>query len=143
MKTFEDIYTEVIKGNGINTEKILAKAMFEAGQKFHISEWLNEITDFNDCLQLTQFVLIKLSKEAINMNAGEVALSTVINHNNCKYKIRLAIQYSKEGEKSLPEMAYEIVDRMLSNGAENCDIREELKKAVLAGYNLHREDFDE
>lgn len=54
----------------------------------------------------------------------------------------MAIQYSKIGEKSLEERAYELVDRMLSTGSADCDIREDLKNAVLAGYNLHQEDFD-
>lgn len=26
---------------------------------------------------------------------------------------------------------------------EYCDLREELKKAILAGYNLYHEDFDD
>ena len=55
----------------------------------------------------------------------------------------MTIQYSKVGEKTLEERAYEFVDCMLSTGTDNCDIREKLKKAVLAGYNLHREDFDD
>jgi hypothetical protein len=32
---------------------------------------------------------------------------------------------------------------MISSGSDNCDIREELKKAILAGYNLYHEDFDD
>lgn len=93
-------------------------------------------------LQLTQFMLLQWSKESIKINATEVALSQVIDHEGEQYNTRMAIQYSKVGEKTLEERAYEIADRMISSGSANCDIREELKKAILAGYNLHQEDFD-
>lgn len=93
--------------------------------------------------RLMQFVLMKLSEDAIQMNAAEVVLSQVMAFEGEKYNTRMAIQYSKVGEKTLEERAYEIADRMLSLVSENCDLREELKKAILAGYNLHHEDFDD
>ena len=86
---------------------------------------------------------MKLSEDAIQMNAAEVVLSQVMAFEGEKYNTRMAIQYSKVGEKTLEERAYEIADRMLSLVSENCDLREELKKAILAGYNLHHEDFDD
>ncbi len=55
----------------------------------------------------------------------------------------MAIQYSKVGKKTLEERAYEIADRMIFSRSDNCDIREELKTAILTGYNLHQEDFDD
>lgn len=96
----------------------------------------------NDLFRLSQFVLMKLSEEAIRMNAGEVVLSQIMNYEGEKYTTRMSIQYTKVGEKTLEERACEIADRMLLSGSGNCDLREELKKAVLAGYNLHHEDFD-
>ena len=96
-----------------------------------------------EMLKLMQFVLMKLSEEAIQMNAAEVVLSQVLNYKGEKYNTRMVIQYSKVGEKTLEERAYEIADRMLLSGSGNCDLREELKKAVLAGYNLYNEDFDD
>ncbi|MCB6272049.1 hypothetical protein [Bacteroides cellulosilyticus] len=96
-----------------------------------------------ELFRLMQFVLMKLSEEAIQMNAGEVALSQILNYEGEKYNTRMAIQYSKMGEKTLEERAYEIADRMLLSGSGNCDLREEMKKAILAGYNLYHEDFDD
>ena len=93
-------------------------------------------------LKLTQFMLLRWSEEAIRINAAEIALQQTINHEGKQYHTRMAIQYSKIGEKSLEERAYELVDRMLSTGSADCDIREDLKNVVLAGYNLHQEDFD-
>ena len=96
-----------------------------------------------ELFRLMQFVLMKLSEEAIQMNAGDVALSQILNYEGEKYNTRMAIQYSKMGEKTLEERAYEIADRMLLSGSGNCDLREEMKKAILAGYNLYHEDFDD
>lgn len=96
-----------------------------------------------ELFRLMQFVLMKLSEEAIQMNAGEVALSQILNYEGEKYNTRMAIQYSKVGEKTLEERAYEIADRMLLSGSGNCDLRDEMKKAILAGYNLYHEDFDD
>ena len=96
-----------------------------------------------ELFRLMQFVLMKLSEEANQMNAGEVALSQILNYEREKYNTRMAIQYSKVGEKTLEERAYEIADRMLLSGSGNCDLREEMKKAILAGYNLYHEDFDD
>lgn len=110
-----------------------------------VCKFLKNIADEGgeQLLKLTQFMLLQWSKEAIRINAAEVALEQKIDHDDEQYNTRMSIQYSKAGEKSLEERAYELVDRMLSVGSANCDIREELKKAVLAGYNLHHEDFDD
>ena len=142
MKTFEEVYNEAITENGTNCDKTFARVMFEAGQGVSIGEWLKTVTDWNDCLQLAQFLLIRMTKEGIDMNAAELVLSIVMDHNNLKYKSRLAIQYSEEGKVTLDEKAYELADKILSNSSDN-NIREELKRAVLAGYNLHHEDFDD
>lgn len=109
-----------------------------------ICKFLKSIADEGgeQLLKLTQFMLLRWSQEAIRMNAGEIALSQVIDHEGEQYNTRMAIQYSKIGEKTLEERAYELADRMISSGSDNCDIREELKKAILAGYNLNQEDFD-
>ena len=67
----------------------------------------------------------------------------MITHEGEQYNTRMAIQYSKVGKKTLEERAYEIADRMIFSRSDNCDIREELKTAILTGYNLHQEDFDD
>lgn len=110
-----------------------------------VCKFLKNIVDEGgeQLFKLTQFMLLQWSTEAIRINAAEVAMAQVIDYEGEQYNTRMAIQYSKVGEKSLEERSYELVDRMLSAGSANCDIREELKKAVLAGYNLYHEDFDD
>ncbi|WP_278932666.1 hypothetical protein [Parabacteroides johnsonii] len=110
-----------------------------------VCKFLKNIADEGgeQLLKLTQFMLLRWSEEGIRTNAGEIALAQVINHEGEQYSTRMVIQYSKVGEKTLEERAYEIADRMISSGSDNYDIREELKKAILAGYNLHQEDFND
>ena len=47
----------------------------------------------------------------------------------------MAIQYSREGETSLEEKAYELADKILQEDSSNHDSREQLKKAILAVVN--------
>ena len=143
MKDFEQLYQEITEEHGCNAGETFAKAMFEAGQELKIEEWLKEVSAKDKgFFQLMQFVLMRISEEAIRLNAGEVALSQKMRQDDCVYTTRMAVQFFKEGEATLDEKVYELVDRMLSNGTANCDLREEMKKAVLVGYNLHNEDFD-
>ncbi len=80
-----------------------AKSMFEAGQKSGINEYLKGITSWEDCFQLAQFLLIKMTSGHRHERA-EVAISVEMNHENSRYKSRMvAIQYSREGETSLEE----------------------------------------
>lgn len=50
--------------------------------------------------------------------------------------------FSTEEKKNLEERAEEIVERLLSSGLAN-DLKAALKEAVLTGYDLQKEDFDE
>ena len=128
MKTFKEIYKETVKNNGCNAGETFAKSMFEAGQKSGINEYLKGITSWEDCFQLAQFLLIKMTRAGIGMNAAEVAISVEMNHENSRYKSRMAIQYSREGETSLEEKAYELADKILQEDSSNHDSREQLKK---------------
>ena len=142
MKTFEDIYNEALEKNGTNAGESFALDMFKAGQDTSIGDWLTRVTDWDDCLQLAQFLLIKATREGIDMNAAELVLSVTMNHNDSRYHARMAIQYSEEGEKTLEEKAGELADKILA-GTGDLDTREKLKRAVLAGFNLHHEEFDD
>lgn len=98
-----------------------------------VCKFLKNIIDESgeQLFKLTQFMLLQWSEEAIRMNAAEIALKQTIDYEGDRYNTRMSIQYSKVGEKSLEEHAYEVVDRMLSAGSENCDPREYLKRRFL------------
>jgi hypothetical protein len=108
-----------------------------------IVEFLDSIKDWKDCFKLTQFVLMKLSEEAIRMNAGELVLSQGMNHDGERYMTRMSIQYSKDGDsKSLEERSYDLASKIAQQYPEDSALSI-LQKGVIAGYNLHLDDFEE
>lgn len=108
-----------------------------------ICEFLDSMNDWKSCFKLTQFVLMKLSEEAIRMNAGELALSQVMIYKGFNYRTRMSIQYQKEGfPNDLEERVSDMVDRLMGQYPDE-PLEDLLNKAVLAGYNLHIEDFDD
>lgn len=108
-----------------------------------IGEFLDSIKDWKDCFKLTQFVLMKLSEEAIRMNAGELVLSQGMNHDGERYMTRMSIQYSKDGDsKSLEERSYDLASKIAQQYPKDSALSI-LQKAVIAGYNLHLDDFEE
>ena len=108
-----------------------------------IVEFLDSIKDWKDCFKLTQFVLMKLSEEAIRMNAGELVLSQGMNHDGERYMRRMSIQYSKDGDsKSLEERSYDLASKIAQQYPEDSALSI-LQKGVIAGYNLHLDDFEE
>lgn len=108
-----------------------------------IVEFLDSIKDWKDCFKLTQFVLMKLSEEAIRMNAGELVLSQGMNHDGERYMTRMSIQYSKDGDsKSLEERSYDLASKIAQQYPKDSALSI-LQKGVIAGYNLHLDDFEE
>ena len=108
-----------------------------------IVEFIDSIKDWKDCFKLTQFVLMKLSEEAIRMNAGELVLSQGMNHDGERYMTRMSIQYSKDGDsKSLEERSYDLASKIAQQYPEDSALSI-LQKGVIAGYNLHLDDFEE
>lgn len=107
-----------------------------------IDEFLDSIKNWKDCLALTKFVLMKLSQEAISMNAGELALSQSLSHNGERYMTRMSIQYSKHDEKSLENRSLDLAEK-ISKQYPNESGLSLLQKAVISGYNLHLDDYDD
>lgn len=108
-----------------------------------IVEFLDSIKDWKDCFKLTQFVLMKLSEEAIRMNAGELVLTQGMNHDGERYMTRMSIQYSKDGDsKSLEERSYDLASKIAQQYPKDSALSI-LQKGVIAGYNLHLDDFEE
>ena len=52
------------------------------------------------------------------------------------------VTFSTEEKRSLEERAEEIAGRLLSSGPSD-DLKTLLKEAVLTGYDLQKDDFDE
>ena len=66
-------------------------------------------------------------------------------HNYRRQEIRHrfgTVTFCTEEKKSLEERAEEIAGRLLSSGLSD-DLKTLLKEAVLTGYDLQKDDFDE
>lgn len=82
-------------------------------------------------------------QESVRCNATRVNFSQDITIEGKKYTTRFGtVTFSTEEKKSLEERAEEIAGRLLSSGPSE-DLKTLLKEAVLTGYDLQKDDFDE
>ena len=85
---------------------------------------------------------MQLLWRAVKVNAADLSISTELTINEKKYFTRLSsITFSAE-KKTLEERAVEIAKNIL-NSTVIYDFEAVLSKAILAGYNLRKEDFEE
>ncbi|MCS2232525.1 MULTISPECIES: hypothetical protein [Phocaeicola] len=85
----------------------------------------------------------RLARESVRCNAARVNFSQDITIEGRKYTTRFGtVTFCTEEKKSLEERAEEIAGRLLSSGPSD-DLKTLLKEAVLTGYDLQKDDFDE
>ena len=85
----------------------------------------------------------RLARESVRCNAARVSFSQNITIEGKRYTTRFGtVTFSTEEKKSLAERAEEIAERLLSSGPAH-DLKAVLKEAVLTGYDLQKDDFDE
>ena len=113
MKTFEEIYRDVTERSGCNSGETFARAMFEEGMRQNLE----------CCMDKPAGSYITIEGKRYTTRFGTVTFST-------------------EEKKSLAERAEEIAERLLSSGPAH-DLKAVLKEAVLTGYDLQKDDFDE
>ena len=127
MKTFEEIYRDAAVRNGCNAGRTFARVMFEEGMSQNLERWLGK----------------RLARESVRCNAARVNFSQDITIEGRKYTTRFGtVTFCTEEKKSLEERAEEIAGRLLSSGLSD-DLKTLLKEAVLTGYDLQKDDFDE
>lgn len=143
MKKFEDIYAELVKEHGSDSGEEFAKAMFDAGRDVSFTQNLKDlVTNEEIMVSLLTFNAIAMAERAVKVNAADLSISTEITINENKYFTRLSsITFSAE-KKTLEERAVEIAKNIL-NSTVIYDFEAVLSKAILAGYNLRKEDFEE
>lgn len=143
MKKFEDIYAELVKEHGSDSGEEFAKAMFNAGSDVSFTQNLKDlVTNEEIMVSLLTFNAIAMAERAVKVNAADLSISTELTINEKKYFTRLSsITFSAE-KKTLEERAVEIAKNIL-NSIVIYDFEAVLSKAILAGYNLRKEDFEE
>ena len=84
-----------------------------------------------------------MARESVNFGAPRIHIYQDINIEGRKYATRFGtVTFCTEEKKSLEERAEEIAGRLLSSGLSD-DLKTLLKEAVLTGYDLQKDDFDE
>lgn len=143
MKAFEEIYKELVKEHGCNAGETFAKVMFDAGRDVSFTQNLQDaVKDENVMVKLMLFTEMSMAERAVKMNAADLSVSTELTIDGKRYLTRLSSITFEVEKKSLEERAREIAQNIL-NSTVIYDFENVLTKAIMAGYNLRKEDFDE
>lgn len=133
MKTFEEIYREAAVRNGCNAGKTFARVMFEEGMSQNLERCMDRAAgSHTDLMAFAGWFGKRLARESVRCNAARVNFSQDITIEGRKYTTWFGTV----------ERAEEIAGRLLSSGPSD-DLKTLLKEAVLTGYDLQKDDFDE
>lgn len=143
MKTFEEIYADTVKQLNCNYGEEFAKAIFNAGREVSLAQHLEATTkDTVLRLKLLSFVMLTFAKLSCDTNAADISLSSTVTIKGKKYFTRLSSVTFEDNNKTLEERAADIADHILAS-TPICDFKDVLIKAILSGYDLRKEDFEE
>ena len=139
-----EIYRDAAVRNGCNAGKTFARVMFEEGMSQNLERCMDRAAgSHTDLMAFAGWFGKRLARESVRCNATRVNFSQDITIEGKKYTTRFGtVTFSTEEKKSLEERAEEIAGRLLSSGPSE-DLKTLLKEAVLTGYDLQKDDFDE
>lgn len=146
MKEFEKVYEELIKKYEGNADKAFAKEIYEAGRSVSFTQNLSDTVKNDEmAIKLMSFTAMTMAERSIKMNAADMSISTELEIEHMKYFTRLSSITLKADKKPLEKRAHEIAKNIFKiNEIYSIeDVQTMLEKAVLAGYNLRKEDFEE
>lgn len=146
MKEFEQVYEELIKKYEGNTGKAFATELYEAGRNVSFTQNLKDAVKKDEiAIKLMSFTAMIMAERSVKMNAADLSVSTELEMEHMKYFTRLSSITFKADKKPLEKRAREIAKNIFKINEINSidDVQAMLEKAVLAGYNLRKEDFEE
>lgn len=146
MKEFEQVYEELIKKYEGNTGKAFATEIYEAGRSVSFTQNLRDAVKKDEiAIKLMSFTAMIMAERSVKMNAADLSVSTELEIEHMKYFTRLSSITFKADKKPLEKRAREIAKNIFKINEINSidDVQAMLEKAVLAGYNLRKEDFEE
>ncbi len=146
MKEFEQVYEELIKKYEGNTGKAFATELYEAGRNVSFTQNLKDAVKKDDiAIKLMSFTAMIMAERSVKMNAADLSVSTELEMEHMKYFTRLSSITFKADKKPLEKRAREIAKNIFKINEINSidDVQTMLEEAVLAGYNLRKEDFEE
>ena len=145
MKTFEDVYQEVVKDKGNSVEE-MARIMYEEGRSITFTQNLDDLSkDTNMLIELIQFTALKMAEHSVKCNASDLSVSSELTIDGNRYFTRMSSITFYADKKPLEKRAHEIAKSIFKVSEVSCieDVQAMLEEAVLAGYNLRKEDFEE
>ncbi len=144
MKTFEEIYRDAAVRNGCNAGKTFARVMFEEGMSQNLERCMDRAAgSHTDLMAFAGWFGKRLARESVRCNAARVNFSQDITIEGRKYATGSVRSLSaRRKRKALRNVRKEIAGRLLSSGLSD-DLKTLLKEAVLTGYDLQKDDFDE
>ena len=127
-----------------NAGKTFARVMFEEGMSQNLERCMDRAaSSHTDLMAFAGWFGKRLARESVRCNAARVNFSQDITIEGKRYTTRFGtVTFSTEEKRSLEERAEEIAGRLLSSGPSD-DLKTLLKEAVLTGYDLQKDDFDE
>lgn len=146
MKEFEQVYEELIKKYEGNTGKAFATEIYEAGRNVSFTQNLKDAVKKDEiAIKLMSFTAMIMAERSVKMNAADLSVSTELEMEHMKYFTRLSSITFKADKKPLEKRAREIAKNIFKINEINSidDVQTMLEEAVLAGYNLRKEDFEE
>lgn len=146
MKEFERVYEELIKKYEGNTGKAFATELYEAGRNVSFTQNLKDAVKKDEiAIKLMSFTAMIMAERSVKMNAADLSVSTELEMEHMKYFTRLSSITFKADKKPLEKRAREIAKNIFKINEINSidDVQTMLEEAVLAGYNLRKEDFEE
>lgn len=146
MKEFEQVYEELIKKYEGNTGKAFATELYEAGRNVSFTQNLKDAVKKDEiAIKLMSFTAMIMAERSVKMNAADLSVSTELEMEHMKYFTRLSSITFKADKKPLEKRAREIAKNIFKINEINSidDVQTMLEEAVLAGYNLRKEDFEE
>lgn len=144
MEQFEKVFNETKNKTGTENIEAFAEEMYKAGMAESFDASVREMWKTGKGMYLLlEAVSIMLTKEQVKANGADFSISNTMTIDGKRYFSRVSnIVFPANEKKSQQDRAKDIAKQILAT-TPVYDMEDLLAKAVLAGYNLRKEDFGE
>lgn len=142
MERFEKSFELVLNKVGTSNIKDFAQAMYAAGEAETLDTCLKDMWNTGTgALKLLDFIRPFMVNEQTKVNAADISINTTLTMDGITYVNRISsVTFPADKKKSFNERAKEVAENILAS-TPVYDMEDLLAKAVLAGYNMRKEDF--
>lgn len=142
MEQFKERFERVLNKVGTSNIEDFAKAMYAAGEAETLDTCLKDMWNTGTgALKLLDFIRPFMVKEQTKVNAADISINTTLVIDGVTYVNRISsVTLPADKKKSFEERAKEVAKNIIAS-TPVYDIEDLLAKAVLAGYDMRKEDF--